>query len=163
MSSFILFTTYIYQIFFLNWKCQHGFTLIYCKNKGSLRMRSSPIVCNLHPCYAKVMLEMKWCSRRDPFSMQLKKNLDPTECHLIMLERIEENERSEAWVITFSLLARCSGALLSFMLCGLPSWLHPGTSQQNPVISSTLYVFVLSSRQCGKLFTSSPGIENDQL
>lgn len=75
----------------------------------------------------------------------------------------EERDGKEAQAIIYSLLARCSGALLSSMPCGLPSWLHPGTSQQNPVIYSTLYVFALSSRQRGKLFTDSPGMENDQL
>lgn len=31
------------------------------------------VVCNLHPCYVKVMLKNKGCSRRDPFPVLLKK------------------------------------------------------------------------------------------
>lgn len=78
-------------------------------------------------------------------------------------ENTDKIQGDEAQTIIYSLLARCSRALLSSMLCGLPALLHPGTSQQNPVIYSTLYVFALSSRQCGKAFTDSPGMENDQL
>lgn len=59
--------------YFWKGKSQHEFILIYCKNKGSLRVCWSPVVCNLQPCYVKVMLQNKGCSRRDPFPMLLKK------------------------------------------------------------------------------------------
>lgn len=61
--------------------------------------------------------------QREPFpSAFKKKKLDPTECVLVILERIQiKKEQSETQMVIYSLLARYSGALLSSMLCGLPT------------------------------------------
>lgn len=98
-----------------------------------------------------------------PIPRAVNKSLIQLNVFLLFQKEYREKEGSEAQTIIYSLLARGIGAFLSFMLCGLPSWLHPGTSQQNRVIYSTLHVFALSSGQCGKLFTGSPGTDNDQL
>lgn len=62
--------------------------------------------------------------QREPFPSAFKKKLDPTECVLVILERIQikkKKEQSETQMVIYSLLARYSGALLSSMLCGLPT------------------------------------------
>lgn len=113
---------------------------------------------NVQPFFVKVMLKNKGCLRRHIIPMLLKKK--KLECISYCARKNTEKKRR---AIIYSLLARCGGAILSPMLCSLPSPLHPGTSQRSPVIYSTLHVCALSSRQCGKIFTGSPGMENDQL
>lgn len=56
-----------------------------------------------------------------PIPRAVNKSLIQLNVFLLFQEEYREKEGSEAQTIIYSLLARGSGALLSFMLCGLPS------------------------------------------
>lgn len=56
-----------------------------------------------------------------PIPRAVHKNLIQLNVFLLFQEEHREKAGGEAQAIIYTLLARCSGAFLSFMLCALPS------------------------------------------
>lgn len=54
-------------------------------------------------------------------AVKKKKSLIQLNAFLLCWKECREKQGSEVQTIIYSLLTRCSGALLSSMLCGLPS------------------------------------------
>lgn len=55
------------------------------------------------------------------YVVKKKKSLNRLNVFLLCQKEYREKEGREGQTIIYSLLARCSGALLSSMLCSLPS------------------------------------------